>query len=187
RGSVHGKVTVWDAATGKERFAFQADKEMVRHLEFTPDGRRLATAGDEGTAKVWEFDPEWAEVPTAPLYTLKAHRVRNVAFSPDGKRLASAGMDDKAVRVWDVATGQPVLPPLRGHTELVLFMAYSPDGQSLASASDDATVIIWDARTGQKRLTFRGHSGFVQSVAFSPDAQWLASVSGGMGGYTDDC
>jgi WD40 repeat protein len=181
-GSGDGKVTVWNATNGKERCAFQAHKEHMRHVDFSPDGRRLATAGDEGSAKVWDFDPQRAEVKETPLQTLTRHHVMNVAFSPDGKRLASAGMDDKTVRVWDVATGQEVFPDgLRGHTELVLFVAYSPDGQSLASASDDATVKIWDARTGQERRTLRGHSGHVQSVAFSPDGQWLASVAGGMG------
>jgi WD40 repeat protein len=84
------------------------------------------------------------------------------------------------VRVWDLTTGQQIFS-LGGHTESVVFVAYSPDGQSLASASNDATVKIWDARTGQERLTFRGHRGHVLSVAFSPDGQWLASSSGGVG------
>jgi WD40 repeat protein len=81
-------------------------RQKVRHVDFSPDGRRLATAGDEGTAKVWDFDPELAEVKNAPLHSLTEHHVLNVAFSPDGKRLASAGRDDKTVRVWDVATGR---------------------------------------------------------------------------------
>src|SRR5262249_19588910 len=158
-----------------------AHEDMVRHVEFSPNGRRLATAANEGTAKVWEFDPERAEIKKTPLHTLTAHHVMNVAFSPDGKRLASAGKDDKTVRVWDVATGHEVLPPLRGHTELIMVVAFSPDGQCLASASDDKTVRIWDAKTGQEKFTFRRHSGKVCSVVFSPDGQWLASATGGIG------
>jgi WD40 repeat protein len=95
-----------------------------------------------------------------------------VVFSPDGQHLASAGWD--AVRVWDVATGLEILPPVKGRA----CVAYSPDGQWLASASDDTTVKIWNASTGQEQRTFSGHSGPVQSVAFSSDGQWLAWSTG---------
>ncbi len=56
-------------------------------------------------------------------------------------------------------------------------MAFSPDGQRLASASVDQTVKVWDARTGEETLTLKGHAGAVLSVAFSPDGQSLASAS----------
>ena len=56
-------------------------------------------------------------------------------------------------------------------------MAFSPDGQRLASASHDGTVKVWDAATGQETLTLKGHTGVVSSVAFSPDGKRLASAS----------
>ena len=59
-------------------------------------------------------------------------------------------------------------------------MAFSPDGRQLASASEDKTIRLWDALTGQEILTLKGHTGEVRSVAFSPDGKRLAS--GGEGG-----
>jgi WD40 repeat protein len=58
-------------------------------------------------------------------------------------------------------------------------VAFSPDGQRLASASVDKTVKVWDAATGQEVLTLKGHTGAVSSVAFSPDGTRLASAGAG--------
>ena len=54
-------------------------------------------------------------------------------------------------------------------------MAFSPDGKRLVSGSEDKTVKVWDAETGQETLTLKGHTGGVTSVAFSPDGKRIVS------------
>jgi tetratricopeptide (TPR) repeat protein len=101
-----------------------------------------------------------------------------VAFSPDGRQLASAGGASQnlgEVKLWDAATGRE-LCPLRGHTDLVEGVAFSPDGR-LATASLDRTIKLWDTATGHEVCTLRGHTSGVLCVAFSPDGRRIVSGS----------
>jgi WD40 repeat protein/energy-coupling factor transporter ATP-binding protein EcfA2 len=102
--------------------------------------------------------------------------VNGMAFSPNGNMLASGSLD-RTLRLWDVATRQPLGPPLTGHANGLLGVAFSPDGKTLASGSDDNTIILWDVATHQRLSTLKGHTDSVWNVAFSPDGTTLASGS----------
>ena len=146
----------------------------VLGVAFSPDGRLLATASDDKTARLW--DPATG----GHLRTLTGHagKVYGVAFSPDGRLLAS-GSGDHTVRLWDPATARH-LRTLKGHAGAVLGVAFSPDGRLLASAGggDDKTVRLWDPATSKHLRTLTGHAGAVRGVAFSPDGRLLASGGG---------
>ena len=175
---------MWDAETGKELLTLTGHSGDIFSdafdVAFSPDGARLATAGWDGTAKVWDLESSAAAASGRELLTLVGHteRVNSVTFGPDGARLATAGWDGTA-KVWDLASGQEILT-LSGHAGVVWDVAFSPDGKRLATAGFDNTTRLWDAASGQELLILTGHEYNTSGVAFSPDGAHLA-VSGGDG------
>jgi len=100
-----------------------------------------------------------------------ASEVWSVAFSPDGKTILT-GCKGMTARLWDVATGRPIGPPLE-HRDWVFAVAFSPDGKTVLTGSRDMTARLWDAVTGLPLGPPLSHSGEVWSVAFSPDGKTI--------------
>jgi WD40 repeat protein len=89
-----------------------------------------------------------------------------------------SGSSDKTIRLWDAETGDAITKPLKGHTNKVNSVAFSPDGFRIVSGSLDSTIRLWDADTGEAiSKPLRGHSSSVYSVAFSPDGSRIVSGS----------
>ena len=140
-------------------------------VEFSPDGALLATASQDGVARLW--DPASGDL----VAKLEGHdaAVDFVAFDPTGTRLIS-GSDDGTAQIWDVGSAES-LNSLEGQPQGVTSVAWSPDGTLLATASYDATVFLRDATTGEILHRLTGSSGVVLAAKFSPDSRWLASTS----------
>ncbi len=159
--------------------------EPVHTVAFSPDGLTIASGSRDGAIMLWD-------VRTGnKLHTLEGHEepVRSVAFSPDGLTLASAGgpysvnprlSRDGRIKLWDTRTGEP-MGTLEGHSHTVGSVAFSPDGDVLASGGGwyDDTVRFWDTRTGEEVRILEGHTEGVDSIAFSPDGVKLATASRG--------
>jgi len=168
---------------------------------FSPDGKRIATASMDGTAKIWDAATSkvlftvthWPALPGMPRVPVMC-----VAFSPDGRQVASGSLvpdvdvakaltggvlDPRKlhseVRISDAGTGKLILKVNKIQMGLVDALAFSPDGSKIASSSisEDNSFVVWNAKTGQDVRVVRGHTSHVQRMRFSPDGHLIISGS----------
>lgn len=139
----------------------------VRAVAFSPDGSRLAVAGEDNL--IYLLDTKDGR----EILQIKGHTdvVTSITWSPDGSRLAS-GSDDRSVRIWDAATGRQ-LSSFAGDTKFVSAVAWSHDGKWIASAGAETRITVWNVASGEIVLELdKGVYG--NSVAWSPDDTMLA-------------
>ncbi|WP_165226703.1 protein kinase domain-containing protein [Aquisphaera insulae] len=192
--SKDGVLRIWDAADGRCLHRLSESTRPLYALAVQPGTGLVAAGGDDGVLRIWDPDGGrlMRRIDTGPdtIYAL--------AYSLDGRHLASGHgypaleevdhMRGKGVvRLWDAADGR-LERALRGHTQNVMGLAYSPDGKHLASvsgswlivpqaASRPGELILWEAATGAEVRRMAGHEGPLTGLGYSPDGTLIATSS----------
>ena len=181
--SVSGsKILFWNLNTQKIDSILEEHTDTILSLSLSSDNQILASGSLDKTVCLWSLK-------TRGLICTLAKRkdpIHSVAFSPDSKLLASGGESKykttdgqkTTIYLWSVDSRE-LVRTLSGHDLRVNTLAFSPDGQTLASGSNDSTVRLWDVNTGKQLYVLEGHSSNVGTVAFTPDGGSLISSGGG--------
>ncbi len=153
----------------------QKHKNIVRSVTFSADGKTLASGSDDQTMNLWEV-ATGKELGMLPKHT---RRINVVAFSPkDNNILAFSSRLDTSIKVWDIDENKEI-SNFKGHEGRggILSLAFSPDGETLASSDHHTTIRLSRAKDGTELHTLSSHTDSIISLAFSPDGSILASGS----------
>lgn len=180
---------LWDPATGKELSAARGHGWTIRDIAYAPDGKIIATAGEDSTVRYW--DPATGEqlrvLDRAEYFTVRRGkqllRVHNsevtstLAYSPDGRLLAIGGY---TILVLDTATGK-ALHRLSMDGSYPTHLVFTPDSKTLASAGHEMDrthcVRLWDVASGKLLRKLPAEKDFIRAIAVSPDGRLLASTT----------
>ncbi|MFE6690617.1 helix-turn-helix domain-containing protein [Streptomyces sp. NPDC057743] len=169
-GNQDGTLRLWDIRTHRQVAAVSGHTRRITAVAFSPDGRTLATASTDRTVRLWDTR---SRTPRATL-TGFSDFVSSLAYSPDGRTLA-AGNANGTIRLTDVPSGRTVTTLTNGSSLSITDVEFSPDGITLAVASD--TVTLWNVATHRPTATLTAHTALVTDLAFSPDGRTLATAS----------
>jgi WD40 repeat protein len=173
----HSTAILWDAVDAGRLFVMpgavlegQLTNLAVHVVEFSPDGNRLLSAGEDGFVNVWDTGSG------ANLLSINTHN-RGVTWadlSPDGSRILSAAYLAGVAAVWDASNGSQLATIDQG--SIINDVSFSTDSTSVVTVGSDPAVRVWDAASGERLAVLEGHTGAVHAVAFSPNGEELVTA-----------
>ena len=176
------KILLLDLKQKELNCVLEGHTDIIFSLSISPNGKFLASGSSDKTVCLWDIENR----NLICTFAKRKDPIYSVAFHPDSNLLASGGgskyktTEGKKVIIylWDI-NNQELINTFIGHDLRVNALAFSPDGKTLASGSNDRTIRLWDISSGKQLQILVGHSDNVSNVAFSPDGKSLFSSGGG--------
>jgi WD40 repeat protein/serine/threonine protein kinase len=167
-------IRLWRRSTGRCVATLTGHDNDVTSVHYIDDGRRLISSSLDGTIKQWDRDSHDC------IATVRAHAggTESIAVARNSHMIASCGRD-ATIKFWDSTTMVLLGEVHANQGRRVLCVAYSPDGQTLASGGADGSIGLWSItdRSAIRLQTLRGHTQYIRALAYSQDGTRLASGS----------
>jgi WD40 repeat protein len=163
---------IWDTVNVKQPMTL-SHASAVKSVQFSPDGQKLLTVSLDFTAQIWGSNTG-KRLGSA---LSRGDKVITAILSPDGTRILTGNQD--GAKFWEIGGGSQVSPPLH-HRARISAISFSPNSQSVLTASWDGTGRIWNAKTGEPIGLPLEHSGTIQSAAFGPDGGTVVTGGGAL-------
>ena len=168
-------LVIYEASTSKRPSNYKGHTDEIRCMTYSPDGKKLFTAGQDKTIRLWEPGRYFGAL--RATYEGHADAINAIALSPDGSVFATSS-NDGTIRIWD-ASGETTetVSVLKGHANGVRTIRFTSNGL-LLSVADGGQIFLWELTEQQRVREWQFEKAMMHSIAVSPDCRFLATGHG---------
>ncbi len=159
---------LWNSNTGKLLLSLKGHTSWIHAVAFSPNGKIILTGSDDETARLWDTE-------TGKELRVLKRSIESTCSIEDGSEEVLVGLMDFPQNS-SIKTRAELEKPMDNSTSMCS-VAFSPDGKTILTGSDDWTACLWDTKTGKQLMVLKGHGGSVCSTAFSPDGNTILTGS----------